>query len=75
MLSLAVTQWEQRASTVRTDPVCDSRLMSRTVLTITGVLVPASGPARSSKGEVVGVLGQAEGCVNYGVGKLEQSQV
>lgn len=49
--------------------------MSRTVLTITGVLVPASGPARSSKGEVVGGLGQAEGCVNYGVGKLEQSQV
>lgn len=54
---------------------CLSRLLSRIVLTITGVLVPASGPARSSKGEVVGGLGQAEGCLNGGVGELEQGQI
>lgn len=52
-----------------------SGLQSGTALTITGVLIPASGPARGPKGEAMGRLGQAEGCVGHGVGKLQQGQV
>lgn len=47
----------------------------RLALTIIGVLIPASGPAGSPKGEAMGRSGQAEGCVGYGVGESEQGQV
>lgn len=47
---------------------CPSGLQPGSALTVI-VLIPASGPAVGPKGEAMGRLRQAEGCVGHGVGE------